>query len=176
MRIDFLCNDGSPLGVTEKDIWGLGKRGVGIGGSELAMLTMCAEWAKRGHEVVLYNDPLELGASSFEQRPISAFDPNDKRDVLINFRSPNPLSTIAKGFKVWWSCDQYSVGDYKNFAPYVDKIVLISQYHKTYFADTYGIMDTEVIEYNSVHPIVKEILIEYLIRTRQRGDKIEVEM
>lgn len=146
MKIDVLCNDGSPLGVTCKDIWGLGKRGVGIGGSELALLTMCEAWTEAGHKVTLYNDPVEKNQSPFEQRRISAFIPSGKRDILINFRSPNPLSFNARGKKIWWSCDQYSVGNYAEYATKVDRIVCISPYHQWYFEMTYGITGTTYID------------------------------
>ena len=35
--------------------------------------------------------------SPFEQRPVNDFNPNEKRDVLITFRSPNAKSIVAKG-------------------------------------------------------------------------------
>lgn len=148
MKIEIVCHDGSPLGVTSKDVWGKGKRGVGIGGSELALLTMCEQWTSEGEEVILYNNPLEYGASPFEQRRISDFNPNDIRDILITFRSPNARTMAAKGLKIWWSCDQFTRPDldFKTFAPYMDKIVLISPYHQKYFEETYGIGNTTVID------------------------------
>ena len=145
MKIDLLCNDGSPLGITSKTLWGDSKR-IGIGGAEYALITMCEAWAKAGHEVVLYNNPWEADASPFEQRFISAFNPQDNRDVLIIFRSPNPMGVEATGLKVWWSCDQKSVGDFKGFAPLVDKIVCISDFHMNYFKTTYGIENSIVID------------------------------
>lgn len=139
MKIDVLCNDGSPLGVTSKTIWGDDYR-VGVGGAELALITMCEEWHKHGYEVVLFNDPFERGASLFEQRNISEFDPNEKRDVLVIFRSPNLRSIpVNNCLKVWWSCDQFTTGDFKLFSGTVDKIVCISPFHKEYFLRTYGI-------------------------------------
>ena len=131
-KIEILTNDGSPLGCSSKTVWGDAWR-LGVGGAELALLTMCEQWIIEGHEVILYNNPREAGASSFEQRPISKFNPNDERDILITFRSPNPRSLAAKGLKVWWSCDQFTVGDFRQFAPYMNKIVLISPYHQKYF-------------------------------------------
>ena len=108
---------------------------------------MCEEWHKNGYEVCLYNNPQgEADFSPFEQRPISAFGPDDRRDVVINFRSPNPKSIIAKGMKVWFSCDQYTVGDYKQFAPTMDKIVCISDFHKQYFMEHYGILHATKID------------------------------
>jgi len=145
MKIEILTSDGSPLGVTSKTVWGDSYR-IGVGGAELALITMCEEWTKAGHDVVLYNDPHEGGVSPFEQRSVATFDPNMERDVLIVFRSPNVRVATSKGLKVWWSTDQYTRGDFKEFAPLVDKIVCISPYHQKYFADTYGITNTVFID------------------------------
>lgn len=145
MKIDVLCSDGSPLGVCETTIEGDGLR-VGVGGSELALLTMCRIWHDVGYTVTLYNSPWKPDGSVFEQRPVTSFSPNDSRDFLIVFRSPNPRAIPAKGKKIWWSCDQYTTGDYRNFASYVDKIVCISPFHAQYFANTYGISNTIVID------------------------------
>ena len=146
MIIHVLTFDGSPLGVTMKDLWGEGRRGIGIGGSEYALLTMCEEWHKAHHEVVLYNNPLTVDGSPFEQRSIGSFDPNENRDILIIFRTPNPYSLAAKGLKTWWSCDQATIGDFRSFAGTVHKIVCISPRHADYFAHNYGITNTTVID------------------------------
>ena len=146
MKIEWLCSDGSPIGITSKDLWGEGKRGVGVGGSEYLMVTLCELWTEQGHDVIVYNDPLEQDASPYEQRPKACFDPTDKRDVLITFRSPNPQAIVANGKKVWLSCDQYTLGSFDKFAPFMDKIVVISEFHKQYFASRYRINDTIVID------------------------------
>ena len=147
MNIDVLCLDGSPLGITSKDLWGTGKRGVGVGGSEYALLTMCEEWAKKGHRVRLYNNPLDPRDTKFGQFPIDAFQPNDKtRDVVINFRSPNEKTIVSTGLKVWWSCDQYTINDYAKFAPHMDKIVCISDFHTDYFKRVYNIHNAIAID------------------------------
>jgi len=145
MKIEILCTDGSPLGVTSKTVWGDTWR-IGVGGAELALITMCEEWTKVGYEVVLYNTPNDPKASEFEQRPRHMFDPHDNRDVLIVFRTPNPLALIAKGLKVWWSCDQFTSVDFNEFHKQVDKVVLISDFHAKYFKDNYNITDTQVID------------------------------
>lgn len=146
MKIEMLCNDGSPLGVTAKTLWGLDDH-VGVGGSEYLMITLCEEWRKHGHDVILYNNPRERNASCFEQRNINEFDPAANRDVLINFRSPNPLTLQVRGcLKVWLSTDQMSVGDYRAFSGQVDKIVCISQRHVDYFRQTYGIENAIYID------------------------------
>lgn len=147
MKIHVLCNDGSPIGVTLKDLWGEGNRGIGVGGSEYALLTMCEAWHNAGHEVVLFNNPMTEYGSPFEQRMIHSFVTTEDRDVLINFRSPNTRTVVCNNcLKVWWSCDQYTIGDYAAFSHSVDKIVCISDFHAQYFAANYGIHGVAVID------------------------------
>jgi len=145
MKIEILCNDGSPLGVTSKTIWG-DKWRIGVGGAELALITMCEQWTKEGHKVVLYNDPMEIGVSPFEQRRRNEFEPTGERDVLIVFRSPNVRAIPANGLKVWWSTDQYTVGDFAQFAPFMDKVVCISPFHAEHFEKAYNITGVEAID------------------------------
>jgi len=110
------------------------------------MITLLEEWNKAGHDVRLYNNPRDKDASPFIQLPIAAFNPSDDRDVLIVFRSPNPRAIPAKGLKIWFSCDQQTVGNFAEFSHYVDRIVCISPYHARYFQNTYGITNTTVID------------------------------
>lgn len=145
LLIDCLCNDGSPLGIVPSDIYGEGDR-IGVGGAELALLTMCEAWAKAGHSVRLYNSPRKHEPSLFEQYPVDTFLPHEQRDILIIFRSPNHRIAHANGKKIWWSCDQYTVGSFEKFSGRVDKIVTISPFHAQYFKDTYGIEGTVTID------------------------------
>lgn len=145
MIIDLLCNDGSPLGITYQDVFG-NKNRVGIGGAELALMTLLAGWRSKGHKVTLYNNPLRENESPFEQKKLSEFEEEADRDFLIIFRSPNARAYRAKGKKIWWSCDQYTTGGYKEFAKFVDKIVTISPFHSRYFEETYGIENTIPID------------------------------
>ena len=145
MIIDVIANDGSPLEVTERTMRGEDGR-MGVGGAELALLTMCAAWQFYGNRVTLYNNPKEFGVSSFEQKNLDEFNPQEDRDILIIFRSPNPRCFDAKGKKIWWSCDSYTVDDFGKFRKQVDKVVCISQYHAKYFKDMYGITDGIAID------------------------------
>lgn len=138
MRIDVLTFDGSPLGIVMETLWGDSFR-VGLGGAELALMTLCEAWHEAGHKVRLFNNPWRTNGSPFEQHSLALFNPNDDRDVLINFRSCNPKAIVAKGMKVWLSCDQYSNGNYADFGKFMDKIVCISPRHKQFFKDTYGL-------------------------------------
>ena len=146
LRISVICNDGSPLQVTEQSIYGQDGR-AGVGGAELALLTLCRGWHDAGHRVTLYNSPEVPNGSCFEQKGIDEFQPFAPRDILIVFRSPNMrIRDGANGLKIWWSCDQRTVGDFKSFSTLVDKIVTISPHHAQYFRDIYGIFDTITID------------------------------
>lgn len=145
MKIHIIANDGSPLGVMYRDVWGEGTR-VGVGGAESKLLEMCKAWHDAGHGVVLYNDPPDYNGSPFAQERLKYFNPDEDRDILIIFRSPNIRIEGAKGLKVWWSCDQRTVGDFRDFATKVDKIVTISQYHADFFRVMYGIKNATVID------------------------------
>lgn len=146
MKIDILCNDGSPLGVCSQDVYGVHER-IGVGGAELALLTMCEAWHDRGDDVTLYNDPRFPNGSPFKQKPIADFVPFQRRDVLIVFRSPNDrILGGASGLKVWWSCDQYTIGSFQTFRSYVRRVVTISNFHADYFKKTYGIRGAIVID------------------------------
>jgi glycosyltransferase involved in cell wall biosynthesis len=165
MRIDVLANDGSPLGVSEASINGEDGR-MGVGGAELAILTLMAGWADAGHDVTFYNDPQHNHKSRFRHAPMSLFSPRESRDILIVFRSPNRRAENANGKKIWFSTDQYTVGGFAEFAQHVDKIVTISPFHAEYFRDTYQIENTTTIdlpvrtwEYNKIIPKVPHRMI-----------------
>lgn len=144
-KIDVLCNDGSPLKVTEASVWGNDGR-LGVGGAELALMTLCRGWHDRGYDITLYNNPDNPENSVFRQKTLDEFNPLDNRDYLIVFRSPNPRINEAKGKRIWWSCDQQTVGDFRDFARRVDKIVTISPRHAEYFRVMYGIENTITID------------------------------
>lgn len=151
-KIEILTNDGSPLHLTMRSLWGdAGDQShpIGVGGAETALLTLCEAWHDRGDTVILYNDPWCADGSPFEQRPILAFNPSGEHDIVIFFRSPpirHPVFLATSGLKIWWSTDQQTVGDFKAFSRVVDKIVCISPFHAEYFANRYGITNTIVID------------------------------
>jgi glycosyltransferase involved in cell wall biosynthesis len=137
MKIALICNDGSPLGVTPPDIYGRG-----VGGAELAMMSLTKTLAKRGHDVTIYNDTRfakDFDGVHYGHR--NNFNPMEPRDAIIVYRSPNALLGPRHGAKrvVWWSCDQYTVGNYPALATRVDAIVCISKFHLNYFSTMYGI-------------------------------------
>ena len=134
MKIDILCNDGSPLKVIPSDVYDRG-----VGGAELALLTFAPKLVEAGHQVRVYNNPRELGIhEGVEFLNINAYAPREERDVVIAFRSPNPMLAASRGRKIFWSCDQQTAGNYStDIIPFVDHTVVISQRHKEYFLNRY---------------------------------------
>jgi glycosyltransferase involved in cell wall biosynthesis len=144
-KLHVLANDGSPLGVTMRSLWGEDGR-FGVGGAECAILTLLEGWQERGYDVTFYNNPSEGGVSPFKQKTLDEFDPLENRDYLIIFRSPNERINEAKGKRIWFSTDQFTVGDFREFYKRVDKVVTISPFHSNYFRDMYGISDAITID------------------------------
>lgn len=141
MKIDLIANDGSPIGVTPNDIYG-----KGVGGAELAMMSLMDVFAQRGHEVRVYNDAIRGGDfNGVDYRGRHTFNPREARDALIIFRSPNPLmiGALARR-KIWWSMDQYTIGSYVSLAELVDYCVTISPRHTEYHKKVYRIEDSKI--------------------------------
>lgn len=137
LKIDLYCNDGSPLGVTPAMIYNRG-----VGGAELAMLTLVQYLAKAGHRVRVYNNPIgstanEAGVEFLSQH---RFRPDEERDIFIAFRSPNPFVKSARGVRIHWSCDQYTIGNFAtDVFPFVERVVCISPYHRDYHIHRYAL-------------------------------------
>jgi len=138
MKIDLIANDGSPIGVTPDLIYTRG-----VGGAELSMMSLMKTLAKRGHEIRVFNDPPHEARlfDGVEYTHRTTFRQEEHRDVLIIFRSPNRLLTTRSGAKrlLWWSCDQFTIGDYRILAAMVDYTICISAHHKEFFHAHYGI-------------------------------------
>lgn len=166
MKIDLYCNDGSPLGVIPSMIYGRG-----VGGAELAMLTLVQYLARRGHKVRVFNNPQggpgpRAGVEFLMQ---SQFRPMEDRDIFIIFRSPNPfVRTAVAGAKIHWSCDQYTVGNYgRDIFPHVDRVVCISPYHLAYHKRTYG-LDSDIGTYIDLGVNIDD----YEVVTEEMGGRI----
>jgi len=151
MKIAVIPTDGSPMGVTEKDIYGENGRS-GVGGAELAIMTLMRMWTERGDDVIFFNDPKHAGQSCFEQSPRKAYNRKDPYDVHIAFRTPvYEIHRVKSGKRVWFSTDQYTSIPFKGYANKVDATVCISDFHRKHFADTYRF--TEANGYHNIHVI-----------------------
>lgn len=147
MKIAVVANDGSPIGVTEKDIYGEHPDRIGVGGSELGIMTLMRSWVEAGHDVIFFNSPRYKNESCFEQRHVNQFNQNDHYDVAIAFRTPNwKVASSNSGIKIWYSHDQFTSIPFYGFAEQVDKVVGISPFHKQYFKDTYHFDNMTVID------------------------------
>jgi len=143
MKIDLICNDGSPIGVTPDLIYTRG-----VGGAELSMMSLMKVLASRGHGVRVFNDP-SGGPKFFDKVHYlhrTAFVQEEPRDVLIIFRSPNRMVSSRSGAErlLWWSCDQFTIGDYRILAGMVDYVICISAHHKAFFNHHYGIPNKRI--------------------------------
>jgi len=144
MKIDVYCNDGSPLNI---DPTVIDTRGVG--GAELSLMTWAEVMAARGHAIRIYNNPPRVGYhGAVEYLMQSQFNPPEARDIFIAWRSPNRfLRYVTAQMKIFWSCDQYTVGNYSNDVfPLVDRTVCISDYHVNYHRNRY-MVDGDKIGY-----------------------------
>lgn len=135
MKIHIACNDGSPINKVWSDI-----HGDGVGGAEYGLLSLAEQFVKDGHEVVIYN---QNGSEEIEEagiifRNMNTVMSGDDDRILITFRSPNHRTTDAKAeMKLWWSTDQYTIGNFKTFASKVEFIITISPFHTSYLMETY---------------------------------------
>lgn len=114
--------------------------GKGLGGAEASFVLLTRELAKLGHIVDVYNDPETVGRQNgVNYFPLSHFRFSDYCDVFVIFRNPiNKIEEVNSPVKIFWSCDQRTVGDYSlNIFPFIDLTICISEYHKQYFRHRY---------------------------------------
>jgi glycosyltransferase involved in cell wall biosynthesis len=118
--------------------------GRGVGGAELSMMTLMEVLAKRGHKVRVFNDPKQPGEyNGVQYLSLAAYENRIPRDVLIIFRSPNQRyrrdQMPPEVRKIWWSTDQFTVGNFSELATTVDFAVTISPFHTDYHVKRYKI-------------------------------------
>ncbi len=142
MKIDLYASSGSPIGLIPADI-----TGRGVGGAELAMMTWAETMAGRGHDIRIYNDPRQPGGyDGVIYLNKSEYAPREARDALIVFRTPmTELRATQAGIKIFWSCDQFTSGDFsRDIFPYVDRAVCISPHHVDYHRTYYHVEDSKI--------------------------------
>jgi glycosyltransferase involved in cell wall biosynthesis len=107
------------------------------------MMSLMQTLAARGHEVRVFNDPASPGDyDGVHYQPLAAWDNRSPRDALIIFRSPNHrvrFEDLAGVRLLWWSTDQYTVGDFRLLADKVQFTTTISPRHTEYHRAHYGI-------------------------------------
>lgn len=137
MKVVFICDSGSPVGVTPDMIYGRG-----VGGAEYGLMSLAETLAERGHEVIVRNQKRTMMPKKYGNVLYTHNDDIDSdHDVAILFRAPSELVHKTKAaLKLFWSCDPYTTGDYRKiWEEDVDAAVCISPYHAGYFQTKYGI-------------------------------------
>jgi GT2 family glycosyltransferase/glycosyltransferase involved in cell wall biosynthesis len=115
--------------------------GKGVGGAESALILLARQFAQNGWQTEIYNTTQVTGTfNGVEYHNVKEFNPTDFMDVFVLFREPYiNLPHVNAITKIFWSCDQYTIGDWKTVIfPYVDKIIAISPYHAKYLDFRYG--------------------------------------
>jgi glycosyltransferase involved in cell wall biosynthesis len=134
-QVDFFCG-----GTTEA--WGPISASSGIGGSERAAIEMAYRLADRGFQVRVYcNCPAEERGEQdyrgFKSKVLwlhwSQFDREAHRQNLIFWRCPDMLDAdLPADRKIVWCHDVQNPGTWtKNRVEKVDKVMVLSEYHKT---------------------------------------------
>ena len=106
---------------------------TGIGGSEEAVIRISEQFAKIGYKVTVFNDCSKEGVfSGVEYKNWKRFNVKDKFNILISWRANIfNYGAMAKNRIIWFHdsipADFFSEDELK----LVDKIVVLSQYHKT---------------------------------------------
>lgn len=144
LRIVFICDGNYKFSDVSYE-------GKGVGGAEASLILLTRELAKIGHLVDVYNNPEKIGKQNeVNYFPINQFDFTDYADCVIIFRNPiKNIDKINSPFKVFWSCDQFTTGNYtKDIFPFVDKIICISLYHMEYFKNRYFFDEKKLMYFN----------------------------
>lgn len=134
MKIAFYCSSGSPTRINPDMIYTRG-----VGGAELALMSLAEELARLGNSVTVYNNPDKPGEyNNVSYLPLAGY--NDlETDVLVLFRTPWNGVEISHAKKVFWSCDQFTEGNFRrDIFPHVDHIICISPRHVDYFNQRYN--------------------------------------
>jgi len=159
-NIKVLTVSGSPKNITPETL-----NGRGVGGAELALITWSELLAKAGDNITVYNQNTGREYTDVNVRYTADDRPLfDDQDILVTFRGPNDLAkTTAHRKHLGWSCDQFTVGDYIDWYNTVDKMVLISEFHKQDHILRYG---KELVE-NKAH------VLDLGVRTWEYEEQVE---
>jgi len=112
----------------------------GIGGSETALVQVATRLAARGHHVRVYSSAVEGLYGGALYRPFTAWDPTEEVDLLIVSRLAHVFDNPMVGAKqsaLW--CHDHSYPDVltEERASKVDRIVVLSDWHRKRFAKLY---------------------------------------
>jgi glycosyltransferase involved in cell wall biosynthesis len=100
----------------------------GVGGSQLALIQITREFAKR-HEVTVFNSTSrESVYNKVRYRHYSSLNLDEHWDVFIRFRCALPNKDVKASCKIHWCIDPGDNTVEKDL-PFIDKIITISPFH-----------------------------------------------
>lgn len=139
----------------------------GVGGSQLALIRITRELAKR-HEVTVFNSTsLEGVYNEVKYRHYSSLNIGEQWDVFISFRCALPHQEVKALCKIHWCIDPGDNSVEKDM-PYIDKIITISPFHSKMMKNIFHIdkdliyearLGIEADEYKEMLPKVTNKLI-----------------
>jgi len=136
MNIDFYCEIGSrSFMFSPEDVYGRG-----VGGAELALISLAEALAKRGNEITIYHDNNFNAIYNGVQYRNSLSFREYNHDTVVLFRNPSDIVYGKYRKLVFWSTDQMTAGNYaEDVFPWVDFEIVISEYHRQDHILRYGI-------------------------------------
>lgn len=133
-------------GATLIQGWGPWSLEEGVGGSEEAVIRLSRELAKLGWRVDVYASPgqrtgmdpkTQSGNDGVVWRNYWEFNPNDKFDVVVSWRTPWFFDMDIKARKKYlWLHDMENPNEFtQKRLDNLDKIIVLSEYHRKQFRE-----------------------------------------
>jgi tetratricopeptide (TPR) repeat protein len=118
------------------ETWGADTLAKGMGGSEEAVVNLTRQWSKSHGNVVVYNERQQTYRDGdVEYQPWTEINPNDEFDTYIQWRTPAGIENIKARKKL---VDVHDIIDPQlvyHYAPYVDKYMFKSIYHRSLYPE-----------------------------------------
>lgn len=117
----------------------------GVGGSQLALIRISREFAKR-HDVTIFNSTSREGVyNGVRYRHYRSFHPDEQWDVFISYRCAFPCPDVNASCKIHWCIDPGDNSVEKDL-PYIDKILTVSPFHTKMMRNIFHIDETKIYE------------------------------
>lgn len=117
----------------------------GVGGSQLALIRITREFAKR-HEVTVFNSTSREGLyNKIKYRHYTSLSIDEHWDVFISFRCALPNQSVKALCKIHWCIDSGDNTVEKDL-PNIDKIITISPFHTKMITNIFHIDKNKIYE------------------------------
>ena len=119
------------------ETWGADTLAKGMGGSEEAVVNLAKQWSRAGKYVHVFNERSETHSNGdgVTWHPWTEINPNDEFDIYIQWRTPAGIENIKARKKL---VDVHDIIDPQlvyHYAPYVDKYMFKSEYHRSLYPE-----------------------------------------